>query len=213
MTFTNRVRAFLAPDLAHMIDLQDSLIGMLSRGHTPPGLVAAFLDDLDHRGRLAALRGLSGGCLARLFELVDGFRRITIDDVVPPSRGAREEVRHHGKNSLPAFTIFEKRFLRPEPGSRELWGYNFQALRPVTGPGYFVAYDAPDRGEVDVDYTRIPPEAPLGWPELAPNERGISTLVYAHMVDRLRGVTAQVSIGRAWKKGKVQPAWFVLCRE
>ena len=213
MSLTNRVRSFLAPDLAHVIELQDTLTNLILRDQAGPQTLAGFLDSLDHRGRLAALRGLGGRAQERLYDLVDGFRPITVDDLVPPAVGAQQEVRHHGKNSLPAFNFFEKRFLRPEIDARELWGYNFQDLRPITGPGYFVAYDNPARGEVDVDYTRVPPEAPFGWPPVQPNDQGLSTLVYAHMVDKLRGLTSQVSIGRAWKKGQIQSAWFVLCRE
>ncbi|MBW1808366.1 MAG: hypothetical protein JRJ87_09245, partial [Deltaproteobacteria bacterium] len=80
-------------------------------------------------------------------------------------------------------------------------------------PGYFVAYNDPDRGEVLVDYNQQPAERPTGWPKLADNTQGLSRLVYGFMIDRLRGVTSQVSIGRAWKKGKIQKAWFALCRE
>jgi hypothetical protein len=125
-------------------------------------------------------------------------------------------VRHFGKNSLPAFSFFEKRFMRPAEDAAELWGYNFQVLQflsVVTGPGYFLARDSAERGEVDVDYYSVPPESPDGWPPVQSNEKGLSRLVYAYMVDRLRGITSQVSIGRAWKQGKVQSAWFVLCRQ
>jgi hypothetical protein len=213
MPLVNQLRSIANPDLAHIIEIQDTLQGMLDREFPSPDKIAEFLNGLDHRARLAACRSLKPKHLKRLYEAVQGFHPITIDDVVPPDKGARNPVRHYGKNSLPAFTIFEKRFLRPDKGAKELWGYNHQALAPVTGPGYFVAYDAPDRGEVDIDYTRTPHERPEGWPEVLPNEQGLSNLVYAHMIDKLRGVTDQVTIGRAWKKGKVQPAWFILCRE
>ena len=213
MTVRHRLKSRLLPDLAHIIEVQEQLHRLVMQSGATPQVVAEYLDSLDHPRRVAAVRTLDRNALRRLYDLVEGFRPVTIDDVVPPATGVRREVRHYGKNSLPAFTIFEKRFLRPAKGADELWGYNFQSLAPVTGPGYFVAVNATDRPEVDIDYTRIPPEQPQGWPTLKPNEKGLSNLVYAHMVDRLRGITKHVSIGRAWKKGKVQGAWFILCKE
>jgi hypothetical protein len=212
MSIVTTLRSALVPDVAHIFAYQCELKSLL-KGTISPREVADYLDSLDHNTRLASIRSLAPKDLKNLFDAVDGFRKTTIDDVVPREKGERVTVRHYGKNSLPAFTIFEKRFLRPSPDSAELWGFNFNNLVPITGPGYFVARNAPDRGEVDIDYTAVPPEAPSGWPEVQPNEKGISTLVYAHMVDRLRGITPQVSIGRAWKKGKIQSAWFILCRE
>jgi hypothetical protein len=213
MSMLSKVKAMALPDLAHIIEVQDEFTRMAGKGDAGPEALAEFLDALDHRARVAAVRALCPSCLKKLYDRVDGFRKVTIDDLVSPKLGMRKQVRHFGKNSLPAFTIFEKRFMRPEAGSKELWGYNFQALAPVTGPGYFVAYDAADRGEVDIDYTQIPSWRPEDWPAVQSNERGLSNLVYAHMVDKLRGITQHVSIGRAWKKGKVQNAWFILCRE
>jgi hypothetical protein len=175
--------------------------------------VTSLLEDLDHAGRLAAIRALGFADQRLLYDCVEGHLVLTIDDLVPPDRGARTTVRHHGKNSMPAFTLFEKRMLRPVEGVSELWGYNHQTMSPVSGPGYFVAYDASERGEVDIDYTRVPDEQPAGWPAPAPNERGLSNLIYGNMVDVLRGVTAQVTVGRAFWKGVAQPNYFVLCRE
>ncbi|MBN2495035.1 MAG: hypothetical protein JXR96_10625 [Deltaproteobacteria bacterium] len=208
-----RIRAFAQPDLAHVIRIQDQLRAMLDFEQPNAKEVDGFLSSLSHPSRLAAVRSLRPMHLRRLYDVVEGYRPVDVDDLVPPDVGVREQVRHYGRNSLPAFTIFEKRFMRPADDASELWGYNFQSLAPLTGPGYFVAYDSPERGEVDIDYTRLPAERPVGWPELQENERGLSRLVYAHMVDRLRGVTEHVSIGRAWKKGREQSAWFILCRE
>ncbi len=209
----SRLRCALNPDLAHIIELQAELRHMLAVDSPPVVEVADFLDSLDHRSRLAVLRSLGPAHQRRLFDAVDGFRPVTIDDVVPPSVGARETVRHHGKNTLPLMTTFEKRFMRPSEDADVLWGYNHQFAAPVTGPGYFVARNAEGRPEVDIDYTVVPPEQPSGWPRLQENTEGLGNFVYAHMVDRLRGVTAEVSIGRAFKRGRVMDAWFLLCRE
>ena len=213
MTLVNRIRSLTNPELAHIIAVTDRFQTLLSEPSIDMSAVAGFLDDLEHPVRLAAVRSLGPKDLKRLYDAAGGFRRVTIDDVVPKAKGAGEQVRHYGKNSLPAFTIFEKRFIRPQKDAKELWGYNFQTMAPVTGPGYFIARDAQDRGEVDIDYNHVPPESPPGWPKVSENTRGLSRLVYAYMIDRLRGITQEVSIGRAWKKDKIQNAWFILCRE
>ena len=204
---------FLRPDLAHIFRLQKQVQGLCATDSPQVDKLSDLLDELDHSSRLAALRSLSARHLRHIYEAVEGHRSIGVDFLVPSSRGAMDPVRHFGKNSLPAFSIFEKRFLRPEKGARELWGYNHQSMSPITGPGYFVAYDSPRQGEGYIDYTRLPPRAPEFWPAMASNTTGLSRFVYGHMVDRLRGLSQHVSIGRAWRHGKEQNAWFVLCRD
>jgi len=213
MTLINRFRSLTNPQMAHIIHITDRFQDLLRRPAVDMPAVAKFLDDLDHPVRLAAVRSLGPKHMKNLYAAAGGFCKVTINDVVPKSRGAGTQVRHYGKNSLPAFTIFEKRFLRPEKDAQELWGYNFQTMSPLTGPGYFIARDNKDRGEVDIDYNHVPPESPPGWPQIVENTKGLSRLVYAYMIDRLRGITKQVSIGRAWKNDKIQNAWFILCRE
>lgn len=180
------------------------------------------LDGLGHVGRLAMVRSWGKDVQSRLFEAAKGHKPLTLDDFVPSSVDPLVEVIHHGKNTLPAFTHFQKRFCRPaavegKDSPAELWGYNHQTLAPITGPGYYVSHlpegRADSEGEVDIDYLKIPPSKPGSWPEIKPNEAGLSRLVYAGMVDVMRGVSNHVSIGRAMKGGKYMDAWFVLCRE
>ena len=182
-----------------------------------PERIRRFLDDLNHEARVAAIRSLSGGDLRTLYAGVDGFKRVTLDDLVPPEVEDFATVRHHGKNSLPVFTHFEKRLCRPRQGEREaakeLYGFNFQTLAPVTGPGYFVARESEDRPEVLVDYCNLPLDCPEGWPPIQPNERGVSRLVYGYLLDTLRGVSDYVTIGSAARKGRDLGSWFALCRE
>jgi hypothetical protein len=136
---------------------------------------------------------------------------------VPPEVADFTPVRHYGRNTLPLFTHFEKRFCRPagadprKPG--ELYGFNFQVLAPVTGPGYFVASEDPNGLEVSIDYNAVPPECPEGWPGIRRNERGLSRFVYGFMVDTLRGVSEHVTIGSAARGGKDIGSWFILCRD
>lgn len=179
--------------------------------------VRRFLDELGHAARVAAIRSLGGRELSKLYAGVDGFKRVTLADLVPASVADLTTVRHHGKNSLPAFTHFEKRFCRPRRGesgrTTELYGFNFQSLAPVTGPGYFVAREAEDRPEVLIDYGCAPAERPSDWPPLRSNERGVSRLVYGFLLDTLRGVSEHVTVGSAARKGRDLHSWFALCRE
>ena len=142
---------------------------------------------------------------------------MTLEDLVPKTVADFGTVRHYGKNSLPVFTHFEKRFFRPAATDSdsvpELYGFNFQTLAPITGPGYFTAREVRDRLEVMIDYSGLPLERPDGWPPIQSNDRGISRLVFGSLVDTLRGVSKHVTIGSAARNGKDLGNWFVLCRE
>ena len=179
--------------------------------------LARFLDDLSPDPRIRVIRSLGRSEQRRLYERVDGFRLLALADLVPPDAVDFAPVRHYGKNTLPVFSQFEKRFCRP-PGAdhhkpNELYGYNFQSMQPLTGPGYFIARPAPDRPEIWVDYNRVPDTHPDGWPEIRSNERGLSRFVYGFMIDTLRRVSEHVTIGSAARKGVDLGSWFVLCRE
>jgi len=193
------------------------LVGRLRDDSIRSAEISAFLDALSHEGRVAAIRALRAKDQRRLYEASDGFAEVGLTDLVAPSRGDLEEVRHHGKNSLPLFTHFEKRFSRAPgrdpnaPG--ELMGFNFQTMSPITGPGYYVAREDENRREVLVDYNRLPDCHPAGWPEIQENNRGLSRFVYGFMVDTLRRVSEHVTIGSAARHGKDTGNWFVLCRE
>lgn len=179
--------------------------------------IAVLLDGLDPAGRVTATRSLGRRHQARLYRAVDGFLPLHLEDMVPARVADLREVRHYGRNTLPAFTHFEKRFCRPrdaDPHKPEaLYGFNFQSLSPLTGPGYFLAVEAPGRPEVWVDYNRVPDEHPEGWPGIRRNERGLSRFVYGFMIDTLRRVSEHVTIGSAARRGRDIGSWFVLCRE
>jgi hypothetical protein len=182
-----------------------------------PREIADLLDGLAHPARVAAVRTLGRSEQRALYRAVDGFRPLHLADLVPARVGEFEPVRHFGRNTLPLFTHFEKRFCRPRGADREkpdeLYGFNFQTLQRLTGPGYFVAHEDPRRPEVWIDYTRVPGSHPEGWPPLRSNEQGLARLVYGFMVDTLRGVSEHVTIGSAARKGRDIGSWFVLCRE
>ena len=198
-------------------DAAGELHERLAREPIKPRELASFLDGLTSSERILAVRSLGRSEQRRLYRAVDGFLPLRLVDLVPPSCADLETVRHFGRNTLPAFTHFEKRFCRPsgaDPGRPvELYGWNFQPLAWLTGPGYFVAREDPDRPEVWIDYQRVPAERPEGGPPLRSNEGGPARLVYGFMVDTLRGVSEHVSIGSAARRGRDLSSWFVLCRQ
>lgn len=173
--------------------------------------LARCLDGLPSARRVAEARELSAAEQARLFEAASGFRRVTLDDFVPPGVPPLRPVIHFGRNSLPVFRLFEKRFCRPDEAKNELWGYNEQPWKALTGPGYFVARRASDL-EVVIDYGAVPPRKPENWPAILPNSARLSRFVYYRTRDLMRGVSRHVSIGRATREGKPMDNWFVLCR-
>ena len=176
--------------------------------------LAELLDDADHPQRVAAIRTFTGKQQANLWDACMGHST-SLEDLVPPEHPAATEVIHVGRNSLPAFRDFEKRFSRDEARDDAVYGYNEGATRPLIGPGYFVAHLDENRNEIGVDYLMVPPDGanlPDDWPTVVPNERGLQRFVYAGMVDYLRRTSDHVLIGRAWRKGRVTSNYFVLCR-
>jgi hypothetical protein len=178
--------------------------------------LSAALDAMTHEARLDAALSLTAKQQAALFDSALGFKKISLEDFVAKAKGELSPVIHHGRNSLPMFTRFQKRFARaPESetgGKPELWGYNEQVMKAFTGPGYFVAYDIND-GEVNIDYTRVPPRGAAGWPAVLLNTAKLSRFIYNGTQDLMRGVSKHVTVGRASRGGKVMNNWFVLVRE
>lgn len=185
---------------------------LIREAPSDPRKVASFLDVLTEPERVEAVRGLGPGALRSLWALVDGFAEMTLADLVPRTTPPYEPVIHYGRNSLPVFTLFEKRFYRMGDGST-VGGANFQTLSPLTGPGYFIARKEEGRPEVLIDYNTPPREKPPEFPEIRGNQSGIARLVYGSMIDTVRRVSDHVSIGSAARDGKPVDAYFVLCRE
>ena len=198
-------------------DPVDELRALARATPVEPRAIAQLLDSLAHGPRVAAVRSLGRREQRRLYAAVDGFLPLRLADLVPPATDELAPVRHFGRNTLPLFTHFEKRFCRPRGQDREkpalLWGYNHQSTAWATGPGYFVAVQDPERSEVLIDYTRVPAGHAEGWPLPRPNQRGLARLVYGSMVDRLRRVSEHVTIGSAARHGRDLGSWFALCRE
>ncbi len=178
----------------------------------PVDEIGWLLDGMSVAERLAAVRGLGFFSQRKLYDAAEG-RPVSIDDMVPPGIPVHTEVIHEGKNTLPVHQLFQKRFARQPDSATELCGYNEQTLRTITGPGYYVARQNPETGELDVDYTALPNSKPAHWPEIRSQTEGLSRFIYGFMVDKMRKVSQHVTIGRAWRHGKPQPAYFVLCRQ
>ena len=189
---------------------------MISDAAVAPAAIADLLDNLDESTRIKVVRRLGRRDQQALYGKVEGFAPLELVDLVPASRPDLVEVRHLGRNSLPAFTIFEKRFCRLPGNSPDapdaLAGYNFQAMSPVTGPGYFMARDDTKTREVLVDYHHLPNQKPSDWPPIRSNERGLSRFVYGFMIDRLRRVSKHVTIGSAARNGRDLGSYFILNR-
>lgn len=174
--------------------------------------LADVLDGMGHEGRLHTVRGWGLKRQAELFEAVKGHRPLSLEHYVPSSVPALSEVIHHGRNTLPLFNDFQKRFCRPEDEEGVLYGYNEGSTRGLTGPGYYVASEKD--GELVIDYRKLPKgKVDARWPEIIPNSKKLGFLVYEGMVDYMRGISEHVSIGRAEKGGKLIDAYFVLVRE
>lgn len=179
-----------------------------------------LLDPLALEDTISAIRAVSGvRRQARLWSLVASNPAISVRDLVPIDYPAMKPVVFHGKNSLPAFTEFQKICCRPDSASVQdqdlLWGYNQGVLLPVVGPGYYTVHDTEDSdwGTCAFDYNMIPPASAPGWPEIRANSRGLSRFVYNRMIDYMRRVARNVFIGLATRDGQSLNSYFLVVRE
>jgi hypothetical protein len=192
--------------------------------------ITAALDAADHDARVAWCRSLNGTQLYRLFELAKDGGPLAADDLVGDEG---EVVIHKGKNGVPVFTYFEKRFVRL---GDQIAGYNDghetapigNALYSwITGPGHYICYDSPEvPGEVWVDYRTIPSTQCPQFPPLLDNDSGLRSLIFGNMVDIIRRVSTHVVVGDATKSlpspqplrlgarigGLLATAPFILCQ-
>jgi hypothetical protein len=184
------------------------------RGGADRPAIHAFLDGLAPDERVAQALSLRGKEVGALYRAVVGGRTLAVEDFVPASVADDTTIIFEGRNSLPLFSRFQKRFARLASG--QVVGYNHQTMAPVTGPGFFVvkppADDADVPGELYFDYTAQPNGVPSGWPAYKANESGLSRLVYANMKDYMREVAPLVYVGEAFKLGKSQKQFFILAR-
>ncbi len=176
--------------------------------------IRTFLDGLEATERVEEALSLRLGEVGKLYRAVAGGPTTGIADFVPNDAAPDTTFIFEGRNSLPAFTRFQKRFAKLPSG--QVVGYNHGVTAVATGPGYFVvrapddAADVP--GQVYFDYTGTPEAVPAGWPAFKPNDAGLSNLVYKNMKDYMRQVARGVYVGEAYKLGKSQKQFFILAR-
>jgi len=195
-----------------------SLDALLADHNTSIDDLASFFNGMDHAGRMQALSKTSKAQQKRMWEIAADAPPMTQQDFVPDAVADVTEVIHHGRNTLPLFNFFQKRFARAADGT--LFGYNEGATRPLIGPGYYVAHSTEgnptweERGAWVVDYFMTPDgPTPAGWPTIKRNNQGLQVLVYNKTRDFMRKVSDHVSIGMAFKVEKSLNNWFTLCRE
>jgi hypothetical protein len=194
-------------------DTDSGELKRMIRGQAEPRTISAYLDQLPEPSRIAASRSLDGRLQRALYAMFEGVLALRLRDVVPEHVPDLTPVRHFGRNSMPLFTHFEKRFYRISGNTTELAGANFHALQPLTGPGYYMAVEDLEHGELLVDYRRVPAVAPQGFLPIAPNTGLRNGTVFGNLIDRVRRVSEHVSIGSASKQGKELGSYFTLCRQ
>ena len=143
-----------------------------------------------------------------LWDLSGSTAPLTLEEVVDLDRRPLDPVPFEGQNNQPIYRPFRKVFYRTSNG--KIGGYNESPAAWFAGPGYYVLKR--DDSGIYVDYTEVPTEKPESWPAIRPNDTGITQFVYGHMKDYLRRVYGRGVIGRAYRKGKATPNFFVLAR-
>jgi hypothetical protein len=202
-----------APPMVAVADTkQKTLADLLRDASVTQPQLAAHLDALDTASRVQQIRALGKAAQRRLWEACANAPAFTSDQLVAGVAPGTPVI-WAGKNSLPLFTIFEKRFAKI--GS-DIIGYNHQSISWLTGPGYFSAIPSPaNPREVRIDYTKEPAattNVPGGWPKIKPNKAGLSRLVYNNLYDYLRHVSKDVVIGYATRLDKPMDSYFVLAK-
>src|SRR5690349_5366471 len=144
-------------------------LAQLLEARAPAREIGAYLDDLSADARLAQVLAITGSRVRRLYDAVADAPPIALEEFVPANTTGT--LIYEGRNSLPMFSRFQKRFTRGPGGV--VVGYNHQTMAFATGPGYFVVRPGSGEGEhgkeLDFDYTAEPPVIPEGWPAYAPN--------------------------------------------
>ncbi len=170
--------------------------------------VRTHLASLSPEARVREATSLDGKHQGTLWRLAESNAPLDFEDLVPKSVADLTPVPFEGQNSQPAFRHFQKVFYRMPNGT--IGGRNVGSLAPVIGHGYYVVVKGQEG--LYVDYTQVPPEAPIGWPRIERNDRGVSTLVFGFMKDYLRRVDGRILIGHARKPIVGSQGYFVLAR-
>jgi len=191
--------------------MNNPLNDLLKTDKPNPKAIAALLDSMTHTDRVTATRSLERQAMAKLYDVVQGFKTLTTNDMVPQNLSPLKPITHVGTNNLAALRSFLKPMYRLSNG--EYAGRNVQSMEWITGPGYFVLENGNTTGELLLNYERIPHETPPGWPKPKSNARGFSYFVFRDLHDAIRRVSEHVIIGKASRHGKDLPQYFTLVRD
>jgi hypothetical protein len=215
--FDRRFGVEVATMTAATIDASTNLRDLL-RSRAPREAITGFLDSLPARERVEEALSLRNKEVGQLYQAVVGGPASTIEDFLPGDVPDDTTIIFEGRNSLPAFSRFQKRFARLDSSDAggQVVGYNHQTMAFATGPGFFVvkagSLTADVANEAYFDYTDAPESVPTGWPDFKPNDRGLSNLVYRGMKDYMRKAATNVFVGEAYKGGRSQRQFFILTR-
>jgi hypothetical protein len=170
--------------------------------------LSAYLDQFSFEQAAMACDRLRKKQLSVLFEAAKDKGKRTVTDLVPEDTPPGIQVIHRGRNSLPLFSRFQKRFGRFDLGH---YGYNEQVFRWFSGPGWFRVIEAGN--EIHLDGRDVPPRDFPGWPHTRSNSSGFSYFVFRDSFDVLRAVSSRVTVGRLFRHQRPTNTWFVLVRE
>lgn len=170
--------------------------------------IESALDAASHDERVAWMRALRKKDMDVLYEKAQG--RDVQPDYFLTEDG--QELAFIGRNSLPAFSDFEKAFARHEDRVQG-WNVNEGIARWFGGPGHFRVRNADTwDGQLIFDYVWECTSVPQGFPEPESNLKGTNRLVYGNMEDVVRRVSKDIIISKAYRSGKPEGAFFSLCR-
>jgi hypothetical protein len=188
-----------------------SLADLLRTPGVNSASLSAYLDSLDEAARVREVRTLGGSLQKKLWNACADAPAVTLDEFVPASLGEGQMIVYSGKNSLPVFSLFEKRFAR---FGGAVIGYNHGPTEGLIGPGFFTVTQGTGEHarELLFNYDEVPAKAPEGWPMPRSNMRGVSRLVFGKLHDYVRRVATGVVIGIGTRQGKPMNAFFVLAR-
>jgi hypothetical protein len=184
-----------------------SLIELVEKG-APLADISAHLDALAPHDRVGQVRVMGHRDQEKLWQIAKGGAPIELASFVDSTE---QTVIYEGKNTLPAFSFFQKRFWRPAAGDIVGYNHNGSLVSALSGPGYFLTVGADD-GEILFDYTRDVGLQPPGWPQFKPNTALPGRLVFGGMKDYCRYVAKGTVIGAAFKTGKAMNQYFMLTR-
>lgn len=170
--------------------------------------IAQHLDALAPADRVREVREIGRRLQTKLWDLAKGRHALSVQRFVD---APDQTVIYEGKNTVPVFSFFQKRFFRPKDGPVVGYNHNGGFVTGLVGPGYFLTEDSAD-GEILFDYTRLPSLQPPEWPAIKPNTGFAAGLVYGGMKDYIRWVSDTTVIGAAFIAGKPRNQYFLLTR-